>query len=124
MEDCIKLTQFASKSDHDDISELYDAVAGKHMRSSEKNQVVPNQQVASQVLKNILSEIDEQALAKIGVPIDLARAGFVIDKVIVESQEDFHDIISSFYIHLMRITNVLFSPVDKKDALMNALRAS
>jgi len=120
MEDCISLTQFASKSDHDDISELYSVVNGKNF-DNRKSLSMQKQENETNTLKNILSEIDETALAEISKPIDEARSRFILDKIIVESHEEFNDIISSFYVHLLCNTNTLSSPVNIKDALSDAL---
>lgn len=68
-------------------------------------------------LQSILSELDADTLtALIGLPIDNARAAYVMGSVVVDSHEKFNDTIVSFYLHLLRHTRRVFEPADLKAA--------
>ena len=66
-------------------------------------------------IESVVSEIDADNLAKlIGLPIDSARAAFVMDSVTVKSYEEFKDKIAAFYMQLMRDTRRLPENVETK----------
>ena len=66
-------------------------------------------------IESVVSEIDADNLAKlIGLPIDSARAAFVMDSVTVKSYEEFKDKIPAFYTQLMRDTKRLPKNVETK----------
>jgi hypothetical protein len=68
-------------------------------------------------LQFILSEIDADALTSlISLPIDNARAAYVMCSIKVESNEEFNNSIASFYIHLLRHSRNVLDPVDMKSA--------
>ena len=65
--------------------------------------------------QSVVSEIDAENLAKlIGIPIDSARAAFVMDSVTVKTFEEFKDKIAAFYMQLMRDTRRLPENVETK----------
>ena len=68
-------------------------------------------------LQSILSEISAETLTNlIGLPIDTARAVYIMDSVTVNSYEEFNETIASFYLHLIRHIRKLAEPVDLEAA--------
>ena len=54
-------------------------------------------------MDNVISSINKETLGhKIGIPLDSARASYSLDSVLVNSHEEFNDLVNSFVIHLMR----------------------
>ena len=126
MTQCIGISQFAEESDHEDVKSLFRATSGEIIGQSAK--VTGNSssgdaadECGSGKLSFILSEIDEDALATIGHPIDLARATYLIDSVTVGSNNDLVDTITSFYVHMIRHTGKIAEPVDLATAGAEAL---
>jgi hypothetical protein len=120
---CIQLSQLAHESELDDVVVLFKATTG------DKTQQLPMVEVqkkraedtavdhGNDQLQFILSEIDADALtASISLPIDNARAVYLVGKVIVESNEEFNDSIASYYVHLLRHTRKVPESVDMKAA--------
>lgn len=119
MDQLIQLGQLCQESDYEDVRQLFKAGESKKSvyaaKACEEDQPRDSAVVNSDdgVLEYILSEIGAQALAaKIGLPIDSARASYVMGSVTVNSHEEFNDVIASFYLHLFRHTKKLSSPVD------------
>jgi hypothetical protein len=73
-------------------------------------------------LQGILSEISSETLTNlISLPIDTARAVYLLDSVRVKSEEEFNETITSFYVHLIRHTRKVCEPVDLEAAAAEAL---
>jgi len=71
------------------------------------------------ILQEILSKISREALSQtIGLRIDLARVSFWMEQVIIESFEEFSEVMLSYYIHMLKQLNRIIIPVD-----FNALNA-
>ncbi len=111
MDKCIELCRFAAQEDHEDAQHFLDAALGK-ARPEKKSPdpqatpAVPAAKDATAALEAVLAEIEAEALAqKIGLPIDSARASYVMEGVTVDSHETFHDAISAFYLALLRHTD-------------------
>jgi len=112
LEACIQLTRCAKEPDYEDVRHLFDAVEGKgvterkHKETTDGTSTTPD---TTATLDVILSSIDESALSKaIGIPIDNARAGYIMNSVTVNSREEFFEAIESFYLHLVQHTHALF----------------
>lgn len=125
MDNCISLSQFAGEADHDDVRLLYDASFGKNVTlpPATSSAKVHNEKTkgenANSDLENVLAQIDSESLARnIALPIDTARASYLLDSVTTESHEQFYDTISAFYLHLLRHTEHVIEPSN-----MNASRA-
>ncbi len=131
MDACIRLSQFATEADHEDVRHLFDAASGRRTPSlAVATDVAPpaDQASGNPALETILSQIDAESLAVgIGLPIDAARASYTMDSVTVASYEEFNDAISAFYLHLrLRIhpgTTPLSSSVVSADAIALLERA-
>lgn len=56
-----------------------------------------------QILDSVLAQIDPVSLSEhVGKPIEAARISYALDTVVVDSAEDFYDIVYSYYFHLCR----------------------
>jgi len=128
MNDCIALSQFAAESDHDDVRLLYDASFGKGISQpatggttklrSKKTKL----EKAGADLDNVLSEIDSESLTqKISLPIDAARASYLLDSVTLDSHEQFYDTITAFYLHLLRHSEQVMEPANMAATRAGAL---
>ena len=108
--ECVKLTQFATESDAEDIGLLYDAAQGKAIWTEPP--IVTRPKTAGNrieddkdqgLVDSIVSQIDSTSLARtVGVPIDTARATYRLNSLMVKSNQEFHDVITAFYLHLQR----------------------
>ena len=125
---CVRLSQFATESDADDIGLLYNAAAGNGIWTepaairkaySCAQTTDQNNQVA---VDAITSEIDSSALARaVDMPIDTARATYMLDSLTVESSEQFYDCISAFYLHLQRHVNSPSESLDREAVRAGAI---
>ena len=109
-EQCLRVCQFAEEKDYEDVQCLMDATLGKaaaRPRHAETN-VKPlssGSQDAAAAVDAVLSEISAEALSdKIGIPIDSARAAYVMKEVVTDCSEEFYDIVSAFYLAMLRHT--------------------
>jgi hypothetical protein len=127
---CIALSQFASDADHEDVTLLFEAAAGRGINrradmgtdptdSSKPNRTGDNPDA---VLDLILSEMDAETLTReISLAIDTARATYMMNSVTVDAHEELLDIVSSFHLHLLRHTGSIAGPADPKSAASDAL---
>jgi len=121
------LCRFAKDENYRDIPLLYKAILGETYQSPQnfaQNHKLSKQDRAddNRLLDSLLSEIDADVLLpKIGSPIDSARASYVMDAVVIDSSEAFHETISAFYLHLQRYTETEFAPCDSKSDPRDAM---
>jgi hypothetical protein len=119
---CIKLSQFAQESEHEDVLLLFKATSGQIARQSLRTAEGPGPTGGTELegdserARMVLSEIDRDALTSISIPIDLARATYGIDSVTINSYDEFIDTITSFHVHLMRYNRSVSEPLDLHDA--------
>ena len=116
--DCIALSQFAGDSDHEDISPLYDAALGKNVKptpvspTKQDAEGVPDSDTATKTLEVVLEAIEPLHVAEhVAVPIDSARIGYTLDSTVASSYDEFSDVITSFYLHVLRRTGVVAGSV-------------
>ena len=80
---------------------------------------------ATAAVEAVLAEIDAEALSrKIGLPVDSARASYVMGDVLIESSAEFNDAVSAFYLTLLRHTYpepVSADPVELADEALDLL---
>jgi len=118
--ECTKLTHFAVESDTEDIGLLYDAARGKAIWTEPAITTRPRTtgtQIKNdkdqELVDSIISQIDSTTLAKIiGVPIDTGRATYRLNSLMVKSNEEFHDVVTGFYLHLERHMHPVSESVD------------
>jgi len=126
--DLTKLSQLAHESDYEDARLLFLASFGeKNIRIAQKvdldlfKETMTGDQADSK-FQSILSEIDADALTILfGIPIDSARATYIMDSVIARSPEEFNRTVASFYTHLLRHTRKVSGPINSKAAGAEAL---
>lgn len=105
---CLRLCRFAAEHDYEDVRCLMASVMGKVDRhgSGAETGAQPRTRVtedSAAAVEAVLAEISSEALArKIGHPIDSARACYVMGKVLVDSEDEFHEAVSGFYLALLR----------------------
>ncbi len=110
---CIRLSQFASPDDYEDVRYLDRAVHGEGFRKRPMNPVErPPSTTKDNGRKNgaiearlqwTLSQLDKKTMAaEIGSAIDGARLCFLPASVSVDSDEEFYQTIHRFYAHLLR----------------------
>lgn len=102
---CIRLAGFAKGNDVADVPLLFDAVRARIPGGGESRSIQTNPQPSPEsecsLFDTVTARISEQALAKkFGVPIDSARASFVLASSTVESYDQFIEIVESFFVHL------------------------
>jgi len=117
----IDLSQYAREADHDDVRLLFIAANTGNHPYKLKNDIKADQMNynnndagENRNLQVILREIDSDNLThNINTPIDTARASYIMDSVQVANFNDFHDIIISYYTHLMRHTTKISAPISQ-----------
>jgi hypothetical protein len=116
---CIQLGQFAGKSENDDVLLLLKACSGdRSLRFSnstgDKGFLGKQPSINDdKLLEAIHSEIGADNLSSlISSKIDTARSKYLMNSVVVGSYEDFNEIITSFYLHLLRHSRMVAEPVD------------
>ena len=105
---CLKLGQLGGPEADEDVRLLWDAAAkGRLARGpGTPGQPAPGSGAASDadaLVASVLSDISAEALARdIGLPLDSARAGYVIQAVTLDSYHAFVDTIAAFQVCLQR----------------------
>ena len=108
---CIQLARFARNNDMADVPLLFDAVRTKVPGGSESSNIQTSLPSSTQsecsLFDTVTAEISELALTKkFGVPIDSARASFVLASSTVRSYDEFIEIVESFFVHLQKYSSV------------------
>jgi hypothetical protein len=124
--DALVAGALAKPVDFDDVRKLYAAISGEVPRRGNR---VPQGPQAREVpddiaaaLDYVLCEIAPDVLAKqVGLPIDEARACYVMDSATVEDERQFLDAIAAFQMHLMSHVRGLEKPAAQEDAGSEAL---
>jgi hypothetical protein len=116
---CIQLGQFADKSENDDVLLLLKACSGdrslRFSNSTADKSFLRKQPINhnDKLLEAIHSEIGADNLSSlISSKIDSARSKYVMDSVVVESYEDFNEIITTFYLYMLRYSRTVAEPLD------------
>ncbi|MDM8008445.1 MAG: hypothetical protein QUV05_20090 [Phycisphaerae bacterium] len=109
IEACFAVGRFAGPEDREDAQYLMDAVLGRfasHVGLDEPPATAaPVGDKAAAAVQAVLSEIDRETLVrKIALPIDAARAGYVLDHVVIDSYDVLRETVCSFYRTLVRHT--------------------
>jgi hypothetical protein len=112
---CLALCRLGNSEDLDDIHEFLQACAGKS-RSAERGSIasdaVPPADADRRVAA-VLEEISADSLAaKIGRPVDTARAVFPLDNILCASCEEFWETATAFYVTVLRHTGSEFASTD------------
>lgn len=102
-----QISQLAGPEDHVDLKYIFEIAAGKVSGSAgpSAKEAHTSQGIddADQLLHQILLEISDDNLAtEVGNHYDHARNTYRLDKVAVENEEEFHHVITAYYLHLTR----------------------
>lgn len=116
---CIQLSQYAHESENEDVLFLFKNAVGNAFPKPVPADIPNAKQTATDnkddnpILNAVLSEISADTLTvSVGMPIDSARAAYLLDSVVVDSHEQFRETIASFFLHLLRFTRNILEPVD------------
>lgn len=110
--DCIHMARFADESQAKDIQYLIQAVqldvkTTRYKSDSSETKTDATLSDMTEIVDDVLYRISEQSLAQtIGLAIDHARASFLLESALVDSTDEFFQIITAFYLHLLRHTCV------------------
>ncbi|MFC1762901.1 hypothetical protein ACFL6U_12590 [Planctomycetota bacterium] len=109
---CKAMIRYAKDADDNDIPILFDAIRGKttvYEMGPGSAPCRPDDETLDSdcnAFDALVSLINEQALAhRFGVPIDSARASYILKSSTVTSYNEFIDTLTAFYIHLHRYIN-------------------
>ena len=125
MPEYIRLIQLAKDTDYNDIPKLHQAAFGRdYYKQPIKKTVdaIDSKPKADITLQYFLRELSPENIAEqVLIPLDEARASFSINRVTVESYDEFVDHISSFYAHMMRHCGKLSGDVQSSQLAGDAL---
>jgi len=116
MEHCLRLCRFAGEQDHEDVRYLLDAASGRIHEPllADEPHTTPSPSGATDRVAAVLAEISAESIArKIGIPIDAARASFIIGDAIIDSYDCFLELITAFYLVLLRHTGSQRASIDE-----------
>lgn len=97
----------AQPEQYEDVQDFLAVCSGKGMRTSAAPPSLPEPAGAASnaAVASVLSELSSQSLATtITAPIDRARAHYCLENIAVESDADFWEIVTAFYVTLLRHT--------------------
>jgi len=125
MEMYIKLIQFAVDTDHDDIKKLHGVLfkdVEQTSYSTNAKQDRPTSKDHVLRLKRILNEIDQDYMdTQLTKQIDIGRSTFVMDKVSVDSYDEFNELLVTFFTHMIIHTKRITGQIKKEDMIADAL---
>jgi hypothetical protein len=111
MDSCIKLTQHAKASDHEDVRQLYKAAFGEGLgeisRPVDETRVLKSFEGdrESELFERLLAEISKENLSeRVGKGLDDARGSYNLYTVRVKDGFEFNEAITAFYAHMFRHT--------------------
>lgn len=121
----IKLIQYTTEEDHEDISLLHDALYLTHSKDSNvpAPEVSDNQSVGSEaLLDTIAKQIEAEYYNSQATRIyDEARIRFIWESVVVSDHTEFVDFLTSFYTHMIRHTAEFVGKPEVKELQAEAL---
>jgi len=115
MKYCIQLAQHAGESDYEDVRILYRASFEEKLRYLGTGEDCKHitEDKPDFLLQLLLGELSPENIShEVLMPIDNARASYIIEKISVESYEEFLDTITAFYVHILRYNGKLSGAVD------------
>ena len=120
MDECLQLGQLTGEAHDEDLRHLIDAAFGRIASPTDAPPEVsattartPSE--ASAAVDTVVEQISADALAqKVGLPIDNARAVYVMEYVTIESHELFCQTIAAFYLALLRHTDAASCSADPR----------
>ena len=126
MSKCLELANLATESDHPDVQFLLDAASGRTGGGAARQESVPSATSDSDpqraALDAVVSQINAEALAeRISRPIDTARACYSLESVIADGGEQFINVVTAFYLHLLRHRNPVVASANPDAVRADAL---
>lgn len=117
-----QLCQFADKGDlAEDSRYLRDVFEGRTWQQDSRE--VEKEDLGTGDLESVFFQIGEDQLSKkISQPIDEAKATYILDKITVDSAEQFLEQITSFYIHLISHTALAPAKINRQSLESSALQ--
>ena len=127
MADGIRLSQYAARTDHEDVPLLLDAAAGRNTTpktprpTRARADEAGARDAAEATLEAILDEISAEALAaKFDRPIDEARATYRPGSAALDSYDEFLDAVAAYYAYLARHAGLVGPGVDPEAVAADA----
>ncbi|MFH1742656.1 MAG: hypothetical protein ABIH23_26930 [bacterium] len=121
--ECLELGRLAADVDAQDVRWLIAASSGDYIprraeqATGEDLPLAAEDKSVGATLDLVLTEISDEHLTEtIDIPIDTARATYVMDSVRLESMDEFHGIITAFYMHLLRHARSISSSASPAEA--------
>jgi hypothetical protein len=103
--ECVEVSRFAGDRDHEDVPSLLAASAGKITDRPEGVHSDHGARSDAASVAAVLDELSAHTLARdIALPIDGARATYPLASAVTESTEELLDIVTGFYVALLRQT--------------------
>ena len=128
MDSYIRLIQNVAEKDHEDVSFLHDALFDRIERGKIVSQFNPEKSKKAKpesLLQQIIDQINPAHIdSEITRQIDIGRSTFISDRITVDSNREFIDVLTSFYIHMSRHTKTISGKVDKSAMEADALSLS
>ena len=123
--DLMSLVKFTGNSDFTDLKFLFQA------STDSPSSLIPIVDVSqdisgshkkiSDLADEIADKISRDALSKMTMAIDHARAVYVMNTTVVKTISEFNQTITSFYVFLLRHTSKIIDPIDHQQAAADAL---
>ena len=120
----IKMIQYASPEDYEDVSWLHEALYGKvdHTEKSKETKLDHPSNNASDILKYLSERLNDKNITDdITKPFDEAHATFICGKASVESYDELIDLVTGYVTHVIRHTNSLTGIIDHDRAETEAI---
>ena len=116
---CFRLAGLAAESDHEDALQFVNVTHGRQLAGIDDEPATPHKSTfdANAAVRRALSSISAEAMAaSIARPLDEARATLVLDRVKVNTHDEFFSIVEFIYRHLILHSQLVKLPED--DALV------
>lgn len=118
---CIRLSQYATATDCNDVVALYDATTRRRPTFHANYRVDTDANLMSSTLAIVTAEMQPENLAeRIGLPIDRARAGYALYSVTSESQAETLGVAAAFYLHMIQATGRIGEHVTAEEVMPEA----
>ena len=121
----VELNMFTRQNDKDYVPLLFDAVYGRNIIDSNPIETSPEMRTPDfgcLAFDTVVSQINEQALArKFGI-IDSARACFVLESSRIKSYEELINTLQAYYIHLQRYIGSTPEIPDRSEARSETIK--
>jgi len=124
MKSYIEIAQYAQKENHQDLKTLHETIFDQTRPSSvfSSKATSPDKSQSDTLLQHFLVEPSPEHLAReVLISIDNGRASYTVDRVTVETYEEFLESIASFYAHLLRYKDQVSGVVNTRHVGPDAL---